>query len=134
MTDSEVQVVAAAWVCVRDRRMLVVRSRDHEAFFLPGGTPELGETLAQTAIREVAEEVGVVLAPESLRPLIEVVAPAYGKPGNVRLVCFTAPSDEAPQAAAEISEVAWFTTADSERCAPALRPVLSLLSERGAID
>jgi 8-oxo-dGTP pyrophosphatase MutT (NUDIX family) len=55
------EVVAAAWVCVRDRRLLVVRSAGSDAFYVPGGKPEPGESWAEAAAREVGEETGIVL-------------------------------------------------------------------------
>lgn len=127
-------VVAATWVCIRNRRLLVVRPGGQDAFYLPGGTPEPGETLAETTVREVAEETGIRLRLDDLHPLLEVVAPAYGRPGvNVRLVCFTAHSNGEPAAAAEIDEVAWFTAADAARCAPAVRTVISQLVTDGTL-
>src|SRR5688500_2889974 len=37
----------------------------------PGGKLEPGETLAQCVVRELAEEVGATVAPESALPIIE---------------------------------------------------------------
>lgn len=129
------QVTAATWACVRDRRILVVRTIDQDAFYLPGGTPESGETLQQTTAREVLEETCIELRPEDLTPLIEVTADAHGRPGmQVRLVCFTATTAQDPTPAAEIDEIAWFTTADLPRCAPAVREVLLHLAAARTID
>ncbi|MFD0517059.1 hypothetical protein [Paractinoplanes durhamensis] len=36
------EVLATAWVCVRDRRVLVVRPHYTDVFYLPGGKPEPG--------------------------------------------------------------------------------------------
>ncbi len=130
MTD----VIASTWVCVRDRRLLVVRTAGLDAFFIPGGTPEPGETLAETAVREVAEETGIRLRASELVPYTEIFAPAYGRPGlTVRLVCFTAPSDETPVPANEIAEIAWFTAADAARCAPAIQQLIARLAGSGAL-
>lgn len=128
------EVVASTWACVRDARLLVVRPAGQDAFYLPGGTPEPGETLAGTAAREVAEETTIRLDPAALRPLLEVTAPAYGRTGStVRLVCFDGDSDAEPVAAAEIAEVAWFTSVDLDRCAPAVQLVLHELAGRDRI-
>jgi 8-oxo-dGTP pyrophosphatase MutT (NUDIX family) len=125
-------VIAATWACVRDGRLLVVRPGGQPAFFLPGGMPEPGETLAEAAAREVAEETGISLPADRLTLFAEVVTAAYGRPGtDVRLVCFTADCDQEPVASAEIEETAWFTAADTARCAPAIQLIIARLVEAG---
>lgn len=123
-------IIATAWVCVRDRRVLVVRPHYTDAFYLPGGKPEPGETYAEAAAREVREEVGIVLDPAGLTPYAEIVAPAHNRPPgtSVRLITFTGgkPGEE-PVAAAEIGEIAWFTAADAGRCAPAIQLLIAEL-------
>ena len=129
-------IIATAWVCVRDRRVLVVRPHYTDAFYLPGGKPEPGETYAEAAAREVREEVGLVLNPADLTLYTEIVAPAHNRPPgtSVRLVCFTGGAYAgAPVAAAEIGEIAWFTPADTERCAPAIQLLIAELATAGQI-
>ncbi|GAA2562157.1 hypothetical protein GCM10010435_37700 [Winogradskya consettensis] len=121
------------WVCVRDRRLLVVRTHGLDVFYLPGGTPEAGESPAETVIREVAEETGIRLDPAALQPFAEFVEPAHGRPGTVRLICFTGPGEGEPHPADEIAEAAWFTSADLEKCAPGLHPVIRTLADSGEI-
>ena len=130
-------VVATAWVCVRDRRVLLVRPGDIDAFYLPGGKPETGETYAEAAAREVAEEVGIRLDPADLTLFAEIVAPAHNRPPGteVHLFCFTGGKpDVEPAPAAEIAEVAWGDTGDRERCAPAIQVVVDRLKTAGLID
>jgi 8-oxo-dGTP diphosphatase len=129
-------IIAAAWIRVRDGRVLVVRPAAIDAFYLPGGKPEPGETYAEAAAREVHEEVGIILDPADLTLYTEIVAPAHNRPPGttVRLICFTggAPAAE-PAAAAEIGEIAWFTAADRPRCAPAIQLVLDELVAAGLL-
>jgi 8-oxo-dGTP diphosphatase len=131
------QVVASAWVHIRERRVLVARPAKSDAFYLPGGKPEPGETYAEAAAREVKEEVGIVLSAADLTLFTEIVAPAHNRPPGteVRLICFTGgtPDDE-PRAAAEIAELDWFTRADAPRCAPAIRLLLAELAAARLID
>lgn len=129
-------VVAAAWVHVRDRRVLTVRAGDSDAFYLPGGKPEPGETDAEAAAREVLEEVGVTVDPAGLQPFVTIDAPAHNRPPGtrVRLVCFTGDADGIPVPAAEITELGWFTSADAPRCAPAIRLLLDELVKADLID
>jgi 8-oxo-dGTP diphosphatase len=129
-------IIATAWVCVRDRRVLVVRPHYTDAFYLPGGKPEPGETHAEAAAREVLEEVGLVLNPADLTLYTEIVAPAHNRPPGttVRLLCFTGGDAGAdPSAAAEIGEIAWFTPADTTRCAPAIQLLIATLAKADLI-
>lgn len=130
-------VTAAAWVLVRDRRVLVVRAHDSDAFYLPGGKPEPGESFAEAAAREVREEVGMPVDPAGLAAFADFVAPAHNRPPGtrVRLICFTGgdPGGD-PEPANEIAELAWFTQADAQRTAPAIRLVLAQLVHEARID
>ncbi|GGL20527.1 NUDIX hydrolase [Mangrovihabitans endophyticus] len=129
-------ITAVAWTCLRDRRLLVTRTRGSDAFYLPGGKPEPGETPEATAVREVFEETGVRLRQQDLTWAGEVTAPAHGRgPGvRVRLIYYAAASDAEPAPAAEIAELGWFTSADAGRCAPAIRIVIDRLVAAGALD
>lgn len=131
------EVLATAWVCVRQRRVLVVRPHYTDAFYLPGGKPEPGETHAEAAAREVREEVGLHVDPAELTLFTEIVAEAHNRPPGtrVRLVCFTGGrTGDAPVAAAEIGELGWFTSADAGRCAPAIKLLLGELVTAALID
>ena len=129
-------IIATAWVCLRDRRVLVVRPHYTDAFYLPGGKPEAGETYAEAAAREVREEVGLVLNPADLTLYTEIVAPAHNRPPGttVRLICFTGGAVQGdPLPSAEIGEIAWFSPADAARCAPAIQLLLAELATAGHI-
>src|SRR5437870_7870136 len=58
-----------------DGRILLLKRADEEIWCLPKGTVEPGETLEETAIREVQEETG--LRVKLLRPLHEVRSSFY---------------------------------------------------------
>jgi 8-oxo-dGTP diphosphatase len=131
------EIIAAAWVWVRDRRVLVVRATGSDAFYLPGGKPEPGETYAQAAARETAEEVGLVVDAADLTLLTEIVAPAHNRPPgtDVRLICFTGGRpDGEPAPANEIAELDWFTAAQAGRTAPAIRLLIAELTAADLID
>jgi 8-oxo-dGTP diphosphatase len=73
--------VAAVWLCTRGGRILAVRPHGVSAYFLPGGLPEPGETLAQATAREVLEEVAVPVDPAALVETVRIQDEAYGRPG-----------------------------------------------------
>lgn len=108
----------------------------------PGGKPEAGETPAQTALRETAEEIGLELQVEQLEPLGRFAAQAANE-AEFSVVCdnFLVAIDDGVAAGlapeAEIAELQWFALEDlspcddvapllTERVAPAVRQWLGL--------
>ncbi len=93
--------------------MLTVRKNGTAKFMLPGGKLEPGESAAEAAVREVAEELGVRLRLEDLALLGEFEADAANEPGHlVRSTVFTCAVAVAPDAAAEIAELRWASLAE----------------------
>ena len=54
---------------IRDSRLLVVKEKDMELYLMPGGTPEPGESYAETLRRELKEELNIELDSGSLQHL-----------------------------------------------------------------
>ena len=113
-----------ASVCVlRDGALLTVRKRGTAMFMLPGGKLEPGESPLECAVREAAEEIGLVLAPEQLIELGDWTAAAANEPGaRVRSTVFLTPDGQAaPEPLGEIEELRWATLDDrSSDLAPLL--------------
>ena len=124
--DGATVVVAAVWLYWRGDQVLAVRPHGSDAYFLPGGMPEPGESYAQAAAREVREETGMTVDPARLRETGRIEDDAYGRPGcRVRLVCFEGPGTGTPVAGDdEIAEIAWLAPGEWHRFAPAVRKAL----------
>ena len=70
-------VPAASAVVVNEAgELLLQRRSDNDQWALPGGTMDVGETLAQTAIREVKEETGLDVE-------VTGIVGIYSDPGHV---------------------------------------------------
>jgi 8-oxo-dGTP pyrophosphatase MutT (NUDIX family) len=103
------RIVVSA-VCVFDAagRLLTVRKRGTDKFMHPGGKPEAGETAAQAASRELAEEVGIIVPPEDLEPFGSWLAEAANEAATqIEATVFTAPGTWTAHASAEIAEIRW---------------------------
>ena len=111
----------ACLVAERNGRLLLVRVRDNEHWYLPGGKIEQDESPEETLERELAEELGIAVDPESVRYLYTVRGPAYGHASEVELVCFAAHWKNEPSPLGEISEVGWLHCREHEKLAPAVR-------------
>ena len=75
-----IRIVAAL---IRDRsgRVLLVRKRGTKAFMQPGGKLDAGEDDVTALSREISEELGCILDPESVLPLGAFDAIAANEPG-----------------------------------------------------
>ena len=129
-------ITVVGLVHVEAGRLLVVRSRNKKAFYLPGGKIEPGETPADAVRREVREELGIELErPEVLK---RYVAPAYGEGEGamVDMTCFTASLLGTPRPTSEIAELT-YVTRDEYRghaeTAPAIHEVLADMVASGQI-
>ncbi|MYW94299.1 NUDIX domain-containing protein [Amycolatopsis rubida] len=56
---NSIAVAVSAFIQDDEGRILMIRRTDNDLYAIPGGQLELGETLAQAAVREVQEETGI---------------------------------------------------------------------------
>lgn len=69
-------IVSVGVIAWREERVLLVR-RGHPPkqgeWSIPGGGIELGETVAETAAREAAEECGIVIGPPEVLAVVDLI-------------------------------------------------------------
>jgi 8-oxo-dGTP diphosphatase len=105
--NDTIEIVAAL---IRDvaGRVLLVRKRGTTAFMQPGGKRDSGEDDITAMAREIDEELGCYLVPDSIRPLGKFDAISANEPGfRVRAALYQidVTGEIAPKA--EIEEIVW---------------------------
>jgi len=101
-------------IFIRDRRLLMARTAGQDMFYIPGGKKGGDETVFNCLIREIKEELGVDVVPESMRELFVIEAPAHGKPEGVfvRFTCIEGDIKGEPIASSEIEEIRFLNSGD----------------------
>ncbi|WFE98945.1 NUDIX domain-containing protein [Micromonospora sp. WMMD964] len=111
------EIDKVAWILIEDGRVLSTRSMGKEAWYLPGGKREPGETDLETLRREIGEELSVEIDVPSAVHLGVFTAAAHGHAAGVtvRMTCYRAGYRGRLQPASEIAEMAWLGYADRHR-------------------
>ena len=100
--------IAAAILVGKDGRILVVRKRGTQAFMQPGGKLEQHEDAAVALVRELREELGLVVDPSLPVYLGRFTAPAANEPGSdVEAELFHIAIADDVMPLAEIEEAIW---------------------------
>lgn len=144
VSSNEPDLIQVSAVVLRDSSgaVLTVRKTGTSRFMFPGGKPEIGESAAQTAVRECAEELDVQLDILALRELGTFRAAAANEEGSeVEATVFEHPFVTVGAPAGEIEQLRWLDIAAgslpgdlapllAEQVVPALRNGRDRLLER----
>ena len=126
--------VGVGAVVVRRGRLVVVRRGKAPAegrWTIPGGRLERGETTAEAAVRELAEETGLRGVDEGLCGILEIVAPE----GQLVIVdrWVAVEGDSPPVADDDAADARDVTIADLERL-PTTPHLWDFLRDHGVLD
>ncbi|MFD3544451.1 NUDIX hydrolase [Streptomyces sp. NPDC058655] len=114
-------VVPSVTAVVRNEQghLLLIHKTDNNLWALPGGGHDKGENIAQTVVREVEEETGIVVIVEDIVGLYtdpqHVMAYDDGEVRQQFSICFHArPIGGSLRTSSESKEVRWVAPADLE--------------------
>ncbi|MEU8415016.1 NUDIX domain-containing protein [Amycolatopsis japonica] len=109
---NSIAVAVSAFIQDDEGRILMIRRTDNDLYSIPGGQLELGETLAQAAVREVREETGIECEVTGVIGLYSnpnhVIAYDDGEVRQEFSICFRArPVGGSIRTSSESKEVGW---------------------------
>lgn len=110
--NTKIDIYKSAGVLLRDRQLLVTRSKGKDFFIAPGGKRETGETAREALQRELREELQIDIDPTSLETLGTFHALATGHEDvHLKMDVFIVPNwDGEITPAAEVAEVRWINS------------------------
>jgi 8-oxo-dGTP diphosphatase len=125
-----------AWIYIKDRKVLFVRSHGKDIPYTPGGKREEGETDEEALVREIREELQIELVRNTIVYLRTVTAQAHGKPEGVmvEIKCYAADFTGTPAPSNEIEEMQLVNSADTERLSVPGKLITGWLKGEGLID
>jgi 8-oxo-dGTP pyrophosphatase MutT (NUDIX family) len=103
-------VRTAGLVILKDRKLLLAFSKNKQAFYLPGGKVETGETPMDALVREIKEELNIDLVAAELKFYTYIQAPAFGEKEGVLMEqdCYLQNLHQIPHPGAEIESIRYF--------------------------
>ena len=124
-----------AFIEIQKGKILSTKSKGKTKYYIPGGKREGGESDEQTLIREILEELSVVILPNTIKYIGTFSAQSDGaKEGiNVIMTCYKAKYFGALKANNEIEEIKWLNYSDLEIISAVDKKIFSSLNEKGEL-
>ncbi len=125
-----------AWIHIKDRTVLMTKSRNNDTWYSPGGKREGNETDQEALIREIKEELTIDLIPATISYYGTFESHAHGKPAGtmVRMTCYSASYTGILQPASEIESITYLSSTEQEHISDVGRLVFEDLHNKNLID
>lgn len=132
-------LTTAGLIAIKDRKLLLAFSNNKQAYYLPGGKADDGETTEIALLREVSEELDIELDMGKMQFYTHISAPAYGEMEGIVMEqdCYLCELHRQPRPSAEIGDLRYFNThtyKDQPQQVPGVVMVMLQLHKDGLID
>ena len=135
---SYIDIHKAGGVIINDRHFLVTRSQGKDIFIAPGGKLESTETAVEALVREMQEELQIIVNASSLEVLGTFQAEAAGKENQMlQMDVFIIHDYEGEiQASSEVEEIRWINSLTQDIAVGSIfkHDVMPVLKQRNFID
>lgn len=123
------KIESVAWVFKKDGKVLCVKTKGKNKYFIPGGKLEVGETRQLGLLREIKEELNIDLVASTISYEFTVVDWAYGLgETELEMHCYSADFSGEAFPSSEIEIMKWIDKSKIDECAPAAqKAVLKML-------
>jgi len=132
------QLITAGLVVIKNRKLLLAFSKNKKAWYLPGGKIDEEESTLAALIREIKEELNILLKNEELKFYTHISAPAFGEYPEIIMEqdCFFHDLLLTPIPNAEIKSLKYFDRDSyrSETQVPGVVLLMQKLKEDDLID
>lgn len=109
-------IQCAGLIVVKERKLLLAFSNNKQAWYLPGGKIDAGETAVAGMQREIQEELNIHIPENELISYYHITAPAFGEQDvTMQQQCFLHHLSQTPKPAAEIGDLRYFTLNDYQQ-------------------
>ncbi len=125
-----------AYLHIKDRRVLMARSKNNDKFYIPGGKREAGESDQEALMREIDEELSIKLLENTIKYIERFEAQAHNKPEGVRvrMTCYDGDYQGTIKASSEIEEISWLKHEDRFRTGHVDIIIFDWLKDKNLID
>jgi len=129
------EVDKIAWIHLKDGKILSTRTKGREKFYIPGGKRENGESDEQTLVREIQEELSVMIDDSSISYMGTFKAQSDGAADGVivKMTCYTAEFIGELASANEIAEIRWLTLSDTSIISAVDQIIFAHLEQQGLL-
>ncbi|MGW0435502.1 NUDIX hydrolase [Micromonospora sp. NPDC003197] len=124
-----------AWLRIENGKILSTRSHGKDAYYIPGGKREAGESDQEALKREIQEELCVDLVDDTIELAEAFEAQARGKAEGmiVRMTCYRSDYKGSLKPGAEIEEVVWLDYSGREKSSMVDKLIFDWLHDRGEL-
>ena len=125
-----------AWIELKDKSILSTKSYGKDKYYIPGGKRETWETDEQALVREINEELSIVISSETINYIGTFEAQAHGHSEGilVKMTCYSGKYTGVLKANSEIEEIKWLKYSDKDKISEVDKLIFDSLKENNLLD